>query len=314
MTSSTIEQFPVRPAEPALVVTLHNGESLDLRPFDFAQLQRLQWDQERGFAALLAASQQGSARRAELFRHAYDTVCTIHGHILSLIGSGCVMGYDPRYAALVRRLLERRTEKQRRARVFEIGFGRGDLLASLAGVQISGIEVSAAMREQALERLPAECHGRLYLGDLLSLDVSAAAGCDVVFWNDVFEHLVPDDVPAFLRRIHELLAPGGYLVTITPNWHARPWDITRDFCPPRTTAQGFHLKEYTLGEVSGLVRAAGFRSVATPLVVTRGRIVLAGSGLLGCKSLCESLLEYLPFRCARLACRALGLSVTIARK
>ena len=69
-----------------------------------------------------------------------------------------------------------------------------------------------------------------------------------------------------------MLAPGGQLVTITPNWHCRPADVTAAICPPRTDAAGLHLKEYTLVEVSHMLRRAGFSRVATPL----GRRAAAG--------------------------------------
>lgn len=300
-------------AEPVWV-TLTSGRQLDIAPLDAQALQDLQWCEERGYAALIASSAPGSQGRRELFRQGYDTVTTIQSQMLDRQGRGLVMGYDRRYAGLVRQLLARRAATGRRPRVFEIGYGSGALLASLGEVDVAGIEVSETMRRQACRRLPAACHERLHLGDFLTHDLAAENGCDLVFWNDVLEHLVPDDVPEFLRRIHSLLAPGGYLVTITPNWHMRPSDITADYHAPRTTAIGFHLKEYTLGEVTSLLRAAGFSRVATPLVITKRRMIVCGSGLAGVKRAIEPALEWLPYRAAKLACRGMGLSCTIAVK
>ena len=54
-----------------------------------------------------------------------------------------------------------------------------------------------------------------------------------------------------------MLVPGGQLLTITPNWHVRPSDVTVAFCPPRTASAGLHLKEYTLREVSDLLPSPG---------------------------------------------------------
>ena len=54
--------------------------------------------------------------------------------------------------------------------------------------------------------------------------------------------------------------------------------------------------------------------VATPLVVVRPQIVTFGSGLAGLKRLAEPALEWLPFRLAKLLCRGLGISMTIAVK
>jgi hypothetical protein len=90
--------------------------------------------------------------------------------------------------------------------------------------------------------------------------------------------------------------------------------VTCVFCPPRTEAAGVHLKEYTLGELTRLLRGAGFGRVATPWIVTPRRILLAGNGMAGLKRLVEPALEWLPFRLARLLCRGLGLSITIAGK
>ena len=86
------------------------------------------------------------------------------------------------------------------------------------------------------------------------------------------------------------------------------------FRPPRTEAAGLHLKEYTLREVAGLLCQAGFASVAVPLAVSSKRLVLCRNGLLGLKCFFEPALEWLPFPLAKLACRGLGLSCTIATK
>lgn len=306
---------PIEAVSQSLLVTLSTGEQLDISQLGSDELQQLQWREERAYAAQIAASAAGSQERKDLYRQGYDAVTTIYARNVDRSGKGLVMGFDRRYAALVRQLLSRASARRTRpARVFEIGYGCGALLAELPGVDVAGIEVSATMREQARRRLGEDHPARLYLGDFLTRDLSAESNCDLVFWNDVFEHLVPDEVPHFLRRIHDMLAPGGYLVTITPNWHMRPSDVTMDFCPPRTTAVGFHLKEYSLREVTSRLRGAGFARVATPLFVTHGRIVLCGSGLAGAKRMFEPLLEWVPFRLARIACRALGLNCTIAQR
>jgi 2-polyprenyl-3-methyl-5-hydroxy-6-metoxy-1,4-benzoquinol methylase len=228
------------------------------------------------------------------------------------------MGFDWRYARLVLELLSaRKRQADRVGRFFEIGYGCGALLEAIhaAGAEVEGIEVSTIMRDQARARLPVECRERLHLGSFLDTSLTASdSRFDVIFWNDVLEHLVPDEALDFLRRAHSLLAPGGCLVTITPNWHMRPSDVTDDHRPPRTEAEGLHLKEYTLRETTELLQVAGFVRVGTPLFVTRQRMHLAGLGLASVKRLGEPLLEYLPFRFAKLLCRGLALSCTLAWK
>jgi SAM-dependent methyltransferase len=202
-------------------------------------------------------------------------------------------------------------------RLFEIGFGSGTLLKAVSdhGYRASGVEISPAMRDAALQVLGERFADRLLLGDLLQLDKDLAPDKPtLVYWNDVFEHICPDEIEEFLAKIHRLLVPGGALLTITPHWLLRPSDVTGDFCPPRTEPRGLHFKEYRLAEVSRLLKRAGFRCVATPLLVTRARIYLAGGGLRRTKQLCEMLLDELPVRYAHLACRGLGMSLTIATK
>jgi SAM-dependent methyltransferase len=299
----------------AVMVQLSDGSEQDVSLLSEAELCELQWQEERQFAQRILASAKGSSQRGEVTGQGYDTITTLLRLRSRQQSSQFAMGHSPRYERLVLRLL-----RQQRARgiqcptMFEIGFGSGLLLQRIheRGYAVAGIEVSQAMHELASQRLGGEA--RLYLGDLRSLGEGTRGKFHVAFWNDVFEHIAPDEIRDYLRIIYELLAPGGVLVTVTPNWHTRPSDITSLFRGPRSEAAGFHLKEYTLGEVTGLLWQAGFDRVATPLVVTRQDMVFCGSGLAGCKRLLEPCLEWLPFGCTRLLSRGLGLDCTMARK
>ena len=171
------------------------------------------------------------------------------------------------------------------------------------------------LRDQALSLLGQSFAGQLLRGDLLGVDrQSLVERPSLVYWNNVFQHICPDEIADYLQHICQLLIPGGTLVTITPHWLLRPSDVTRDFCPPRTEANGLHLKEYRLAEVARLLRKTGFRRIATPLVVTRRHIHLLGSGLRLAKQLAEPVIDHLPVGCAHLLCRGAGMSITIATK
>jgi SAM-dependent methyltransferase len=201
--------------------------------------------------------------------------------------------------------------------LFEVGYGCGALLAEVRGYgyPVGGIEVSAIMRAQAIELLGERHAASLLLGDFCSVGLDSLAGRPtLIYWNDVFEHIPPDEIGEYVSHIHRLLAPGGMLVTITPNWLLRPMDVTGDFCPPRTRARGLHLKEYRLAEVTRVLRQAGFRRVATPLLATRARLVECGGGGRVVKQWIEPWLDRLPVRAARLLCRGLAMSATIATK
>ncbi len=302
----------------ATLVTLCDGTEVDLATLDRKRLHELHWQEERAFARRVLQSPKGSRERAAALAQGYDTVLSILRRIVDPGGGPLVMGLDPRYKQMVLDLLVRRAKSVgRRPRLFEIGYASGMLLvaAQAIGVEVAGIEVSDCMRRDACRQLPSEIHPRLYLGDFLTHDLAGADGrYDLIYWNDVIEHIPPDEIADFLAKIHRLLTPGGMLVTITPNWHMRPSDVTAEFRPPRTEAEGFHLKEYTLRETTALLRATGFARVATPLLVTRGRIVLCGAGLSSAKRLFEPLLEILPFRLVQMCCIGFALGCTIATK
>ena len=298
-------------------ITLHDGSTADLAEFGPKEIDQLHWDQERAFASRIRQSPKGSEERAFAFRDGYDTVTQILAWRDRATERGLVMGYNPRYVRLVTKLLRRhRHGSTPTPRFFEIGYGSGAMLEAVVreGFDVGGVEVSSFMQQQAMVRLPEPHHAGLLLGDFLTMDLAAWQGTHVAYWNDVLEHLPQDESLDFVRRVHDLLAPGGVLVTITPNWHMRPMDVTSMMKPPRSEAEGFHLKEHTLGEVRDLLRRAGFARVATPLFVTRQTTALFGNGLCGVKCLIEPALERLPFRLAALACRGGGLTTTLAWK
>ncbi len=298
-------------------VTLADGQPQSLAGLSVGELQELQWQQEQQFAIAIKNAPRGSEQRTAVVAQAYDTICSILA-AQQADDQPLVMGLDARYVKLVLSLLDRQVRQGfGQPRLFEVGYGSGMMLkhASDRGFFVGGIEVSTAMRDEAIEVLGQRYADQLLLGDLLSLDENTLAGKpSLIYWNDVFEHICPDEIDDYLRQLHRLLIPGGTLVTITPNWLLRPSDVTGDFCPPRTEARGLHLKEYRLAEVSQLLKKAGFRSVATPLVVTKKRILTCGNGLRVAKQIVEPLLDHLPIRPADLLCRVLGMSCTIATK
>ncbi len=298
-------------------VMLADGSWISLAGLSVEQLRELQWEQEQQFARAMQMFPPHSRDRSLVIGQAYDTVCTILAAQQPL-DEPFVMGFDPRYGKLVLEILYRQVNRGiGRPRLFEIGYGSGSLLKEVAehGFPVGGVEISAAMRQQAVANLGSTHAEELLVGDPRSIDPGSFFDKpSLVYWNDVFEHICTDEISDYLRHIHALLLPGGNLVTITPNWLLRPSDVTRLFCPLRTEAQGLHLKEYRLSEVVRLLMKAGFKKIATPLMVSRQRIYLAGSGLRFFKQLCEPVFDRLPIRHAHLLCRGLGLSYTIATK
>jgi SAM-dependent methyltransferase len=95
-------------------------------------------------------------------------------------------------------------------------------------------------------------------------DLPDVGELDLVYSNDVVEHLHPDDLRDHLTAIRGALRTGGMYICVTPNRLSGPHDISRHFAQ---AAQGFHLREYTATELADEMRAAGFGRVRLVLSV-----------------------------------------------
>lgn len=78
---------------------------------------------------------------------------------------------------------------------------------------------------------------------------------DVAYSNQLMEHLHPDDAFMQLQNIQRALVKGGKYICLTPNKIDGPHDVSMYFDEEAT---GFHLKEYTYGELRKIFRSAGF--------------------------------------------------------
>jgi SAM-dependent methyltransferase len=124
-------------------------------------------------------------------------------------------------------------------------------VAPFAG-SVTAVEVSAAI-------VPADLPANVTvaLSDGVSVPVRPASA-DVVYSNQLMEHLHPDDAIEQLRNIAAALKPGGRYICVTPNRLTGPHDISAGF---DDVARGFHLREYTHRELASAFERAGFRRV-----------------------------------------------------
>jgi len=94
----------------------------------------------------------------------------------------------------------------------------------------------------------------LILSDGVSIPVSEPV--DLVYSNQLMEHLHPDDAEEQLRNIYDVMRAGATYFCVTPNRLTGPHDISAVF---EDVASGFHLKEYTCTELNRMFRKVGFR-------------------------------------------------------
>lgn len=108
------------------------------------------------------------------------------------------------------------------------------------------------------------------LSDGASIPVEAGS-IDVAYSNQLVEHLHPEDACRQLAAVYESIAPGGVYLCVTVNRLSGPHDISKYF---DETATGFHLKEYSLGELCDLFDKAGFTRLRVLLPLPGGYLLV----------------------------------------
>ena len=144
----------------------------------------------------------------------------------------------------------------------EIGAGDGAVAEAVAPT------VARAVALDVTDAIARPSHGNYEFRRFDGFDFGLSPGSiDIAYSNDVAEHLHEDDLLEHARAVHDALRPGGVYVCVTPNRLAGPHDISRHFSD---VPLGFHLREYTVGELAAALRAAGFARTRM-FVSVRGR-------------------------------------------
>ena len=140
-------------------------------------------------------------------------------------------------------------------RIIELGAGTGWLTSILGEYgPTKGVELSPAAVEAAKKRYTHVCFDAANI-----LEFSDKSGdYDIAVSHEVLEHI--EDQPGYLKKAHELLKPGGYLVLTTPNkkvferylkrksdWKLQPIEnwLTRSELVQILSASGFSVLETT---------------------------------------------------------------------
>ena len=137
----------------------------------------------------------------------------------------------------------------------EIGAGDCLLSKQLARhfKKIVAYEVASSI--PFIENKPDNLEIRIFNG----VDMNEENGSvDIIYSNQVFEHLHPEDVAPILSAYHTFLKEKGKIVVITPHRLTGPHDISRYFTDD---AEGFHMKEYTYKEMKSVLKTGGFKKI-----------------------------------------------------
>ena len=135
--------------------------------------------------------------------------------------------------------------------------GAGDCALSMRVAEGARRVYAVDISDQHASLLPENVE--LLVSDGTGIPVPAGS-VDLAFSDQLMEHLHPDDARVQLANIHRALRPGGVYFCITPNRLFGPSDISGYF---DDEPHGFHLREYSLRELVGILREAGFARVRT---------------------------------------------------
>jgi len=177
----------------------------------------------------------------------------------------------------------------------EVGCGDAAVTQAVAAFvrEAIGIDVTPALVDNAAA--PANFRFVQTGGTDLALQTDSA---DLVYSNQLMEHLHPDDAKRQLGEVCWVLRPGGTYICSTPSRLTGPHDIS---CYFGHEPSGLHLREYDHASLAAMFRDAGFRS-ARAQVSLKGRRLTLPVGPVG---LMERLLLALP-RAARTRLISLG--------
>ena len=132
--------------------------------------------------------------------------------------------------------LEKAGQTLQGKKVLDIGCFTGDLLCLMQqrGADVYGLELQPEAVELANEVLP----GRVYRADVYG-NTFPQLPFDIITFTGLIEHLV--DPIKLVKRVYELLNPGGLILLQTPNSGSLPALLLQKYWPPYAPVEHIHL-------------------------------------------------------------------------
>jgi len=139
------------------------------------------------------------------------------------------------------------------SRVLDIGAGDCAFSFVLARRAKSVTAIDIAEGSAVLDNAPQNFQLLIYDGFNLPVEPGTI---DLAFSDQLIEHLHVDDAEWHFKMIAQSLAPGGHYVFRTPHRFTGPHDVSMYFT--KGDPQGFHMKEWTYGELRTVLRRSGY--------------------------------------------------------
>jgi SAM-dependent methyltransferase len=197
--------------------------------------------------------------------------CPTCGHIVRDLrfSSGPVRGhawggsaaFDRVRIALTMQRMRPLLRRERRARILELGFGRGLMLRQFldSGHEVHGIE--AGMLDVDIDPIVRE-RATLHLGRAEEIDLPRDH-FDLVYGVHVIEHL--SDPQRVFEKLAASLAPGGRFYFVTPNAESLGLEIFRDTW--WNLEDPTHLNFFSGRSVTMMLQKAGFHDIRVEIPI-----------------------------------------------
>lgn len=243
-----------------------NNETVILPMLSLQELKQLHYEEELRYTQLILNASPFSETRQELLHDGYRFVHTVMAEIANKKGVSFSIGASPRIVNLVIRVVKRYQQAHKKETItfFEGGIGTGAIVKAiyeLDNIFVKGCDVYLNPSKKLDVPTIVLDQNTIYNSLLQQADDSI----DIFYWNDLLEHIAPDEVSEHLALIYKKIKNKGLFITITPNWHLRPWDVTGFVHPRGTEAKGFHFKEYTYQSLTNIKLATGFIKFQSPM-------------------------------------------------
>lgn len=200
-------------------------------------------------------------KRKQLYKEVYNIVHEIYGSASSNIAQRSIQ--KNKIAEIFKKELEGK-------KILDVGCGAGLFLESIERnmkyEKLVGLDVyfpDSMLENSKIEYIKSDI-----------IDFSLEEKFDVVFSDQVMEHIAPSDLGLHLSSIRRVLKDRGLLIVIMPNRLFGPTDVTRiiDFTYSGITkAQGTHLNESTYSEMISMLNKNGFSNFRTILPIPKIR-------------------------------------------
>ena len=122
--------------------------------------------------------------------------------------------------------------------------------------QVYGIDIS--VQSNPNDVIPDNFEMIVYDG--YSIDGIEKNSVDIVFSDQLIEHIHPEDTKHHFELAYSILKKGGRYIFRTPPFHSGPHDVSAYFSD---VPEGFHLKEWTHIEIKELLKELNYTKLSS---------------------------------------------------